>query len=694
MKPGLSGRRQGILFAFWVFLSGLFILFHFSKNEATPSPSEFIRATKKEDARNQQAFRRLEIYLQAQAQRAAAIKIRLKFRMDYAGRLWILEENPLFGPRIACLDGGAVEEACWLKNLFFPPFAHSFNLAFTPANEPFLTWVESKEQDLLKVLGPWTAQSIILASGPAFSITSPSVCANRAGTLWVFWSQAVEGVDRIFGCQVAGFKINPAGMLFSADKFPSIWPYAQSDAFGRIWLSWAAYDGHDYEIFLSCHDGSGWSSAEKITNNNNPDFFPGFVSLSPADLGLFWLESTKEKSRIWFTRVLGNSRETRRLLWQGPRPAAPFELFPYANRLYLWLEENSWQLLPTAAPGFWNWPTIQEENKQELPPSLFPGRDDDSYIAFGDSITAGLIKTSLDPEKYYYSGYPARLELLLKQEYGIGRVINEGLDGELTAGGLSRLPEVLNDYKARYLLLMEGFNDVVFPNISIDNIAFNLSEMVRLGQQAGVIPFLATITPRRDYVWYQNIYRERHLTLNNRIRQLAPQLRIPLVDQYQAMENYPASNGGLLSLFSVDLKHPNEKGYQLIANTWLNEIKAFPFPPKNLTVSRRDFFWETNFVRLLNSPPENQVRMAAESGSGNFLAWQVNPKIKNDSLIAGYHVYRKKSTESDSSYSLLATIYKLHYFDKQVILTIPYSYLVSTFRTDGIEGPAAGPVNR
>lgn len=616
----------------------------------------------------------------------------IKIKKDNRGRVWILEPEKNGTLILRCLDYD------FPGPFKFEPLSstvHSFDFAFDSFNEPWLVWVESEAIDKLWLTSLTLEKAIIIDSGPAFSFTSPSLCIDLTGTIWIFWAKSINGLDRIFSSRLSGFSLTPPESLFDNPDFPCLMPSSVVDVSGQIWLAWSGYDGADYEVFISSYDGQDWSRPFKISSSLKADLLPRFYQSVKGDLSLIWLEQGKQGSHLWLRGKKGDDWQKSELLWFESDQIEAYEIINIENELILVLKKGGNYYLPFLARKRISKQIQTDRDSDSLSclPFLSPNRNDDAYIAFGDSITSGLIKTNLDPEQYYYNGYPPRLETKLTKEYGFGRVFNEGFDGELTVQGVTRLPTVLDEYNARYLLLMEGFNDVVFLNISLDTVVFNLQTMISQSLQKGVFPLLATITPRRDAIWYQPLYRQRHLTLNERIRQLATTLKIPLVDQYFIMENYPITEGGLISLLSVDLKHPNEKGYQVIAETWYKEIQAFPFPPRNLKVVGRDFVWEAKFVRLLSRrvflPGQNQT------GSGNFITWEANPKIKNFELIAGYRLYRKKTGESDSAYTLIATINdNLHYFDKNVILSFQYSYLVSTYRTDGVEGPASGPVIR
>lgn len=70
-------------------------------------------------------------------------------------------------------------------------------------------------------------------------------------------------------------------------------------------------------------------------------------------------------------------------------------------------------------------------------------------LAFGDSLTAGYGTT---PE----NSYPSILEMLSGH-----KVINAGISGETTAGGLERFASTLDEAKPSLVILMEGGNDIL-----------------------------------------------------------------------------------------------------------------------------------------------------------------------------------------------------------------------------------------
>jgi len=188
------------------------------------------------------------------------------------------------------------------------------------------------------------------------------------------------------------------------------------------------------------------------------------------------------------------------------------------------------------------------------------------FLAFGDSITEGKIATSWDTLTLVGPGfsYPAQLLQVLTERYPAEEieVINEGLGGETTNGGLRRLPGTLAEHSsAHVMLLLEGVNAInVIPRST--QLA-NLRSMVRLARDAGLDVLIATLTPVSDE---ESERAQRIRDLNEGIRAMAVQEGIgPAVDLYAAFDGQP-------SLLSADGLHPSEEGYRVIAETFADEI--------------------------------------------------------------------------------------------------------------------------
>jgi hypothetical protein len=242
------------------------------------------------------------------------------------------------------------------------------------------------------------------------------------------------------------------------------------------------------------------------------------------------------------------------------------------------------------------------------------------------------------------------------------------------------MSDVLALHSARYLLLMEGTNDVVSIEVSVDATAFNIEQMVRKVLDFHALPILATIIPRKDWRWKSAIYRDRIYRINDNIRRIAQNLKLPFVDMYETYFNYPESEGGWRALLSDDV-HPTERGYEIMTQAWWNEIRNVPFPPQSVTVSR------------------SVERSLLSSRNINYLTWSHSPKLIDPFLFRSYRIYRKDLGETPGDFRLIAVLpyspfhNPQRYSDLDIEAARRYEYFVSLLRFDLVEGPPSDPVN-
>lgn len=112
-----------------------------------------------------------------------------------------------------------------------------------------------------------------------------------------------------------------------------------------------------------------------------------------------------------------------------------------------------------------------------------PAKNDRPLIvAFGDSLTAGLGVPSED-------NWPSRLQRRLDDQGYRYRVVNLGVSGDTTAGGMDRFESALA-LKPQIVILELGANDGL-RGLPVGQMQHNLANMIELAQAKGIKVVLA-----------------------------------------------------------------------------------------------------------------------------------------------------------------------------------------------------------
>ena len=194
----------------------------------------------------------------------------------------------------------------------------------------------------------------------------------------------------------------------------------------------------------------------------------------------------------------------------------------------------------------------------------------DYYLAIGDSITEGYNDDILQDG----FGYEPILESLLTQSSGyLNIVMNEGVGGDTSAQGLSRLPAVLLRHpQAKYVLIQYGTNDHTIqdglglhPTDADYDGTFkdNMQQMIDMIVTAKKIPYLAKVPPLIYPYDSENTRLER---FNQVVDELVSENGLGVVppNLYCYFQAYP----GLLT----DSIHPDGTGYQAMAQLWMDSL--------------------------------------------------------------------------------------------------------------------------
>jgi lysophospholipase L1-like esterase len=193
------------------------------------------------------------------------------------------------------------------------------------------------------------------------------------------------------------------------------------------------------------------------------------------------------------------------------------------------------------------------------------GNQENLYLGYGDSITAG--DGSSDGQ-----GYALRLQNLLGPHFGRAEVRKFGRPGTNSAEGLSRIRTWLRTFSPAYVLILYGTND--WQDQTCQNkgpescfTLDSLDGMIDVARDFDVLPVLATIipvnpakAPEGRQKWVDDV--------NVTIKTLAAQRQVALADLNAEMKT---ASVPLASQFSDDI-HPNDAGYQTIAQGWFKAI--------------------------------------------------------------------------------------------------------------------------
>src|SRR5678816_3991868 len=134
-------------------------------------------------------------------------------------------------------------------------------------------------------------------------------------------------------------------------------------------------------------------------------------------------------------------------------------------------------------------PPLTPSSPPESARPAAPPDDRPIILAFGDSLTAG---SGLPPG----SGYPEMVQAELDRRGYKYHVVNAGIGGDTTGGGLARVESAVKMHPEVVILELGG-NDGL-RGIPIDSMQSNLDELIMKFQDAGAKVILAGMTLPRN----------------------------------------------------------------------------------------------------------------------------------------------------------------------------------------------------
>lgn len=186
------------------------------------------------------------------------------------------------------------------------------------------------------------------------------------------------------------------------------------------------------------------------------------------------------------------------------------------------------------------------------------------YLGLGDSITNG--DGSSDGQ-----GYRLKLQNLLGPYLARAEVVLRGREGDTSAETAPETRRTLRDHDPAYTLILLGTNDwhdqtcqtqgpaACYTIDELRSIVDDVKDWQSLPVLATITPVNPALAPAGRNAWYDE--------MNVGIKALAQQEGIVLAD---LNADFKAA-GNLSALFSDDV-HPNDAGYQVMAQGWFKAI--------------------------------------------------------------------------------------------------------------------------
>ena len=165
-------------------------------------------------------------------------------------------------------------------------------------------------------------------------------------------------------------------------------------------------------------------------------------------------------------------------------------------------------------------------------------------LAFGDSLTAGF---GLPEEE----SYPSRLQEIIRREGYPHQVINAGVSGDTTAGGVRRINWLMR-HEPKIVILALGANDGL-RGLPLDEMEANLEKIIQLclEKEARVLLAGMKVLPN-----YGEEYQKGFEAVFNRLQEKYQLVYLPfLLEGVAGVRKYTRPDG----------IHPAGEGYKLVA---------------------------------------------------------------------------------------------------------------------------------
>ena len=190
--------------------------------------------------------------------------------------------------------------------------------------------------------------------------------------------------------------------------------------------------------------------------------------------------------------------------------------------------------------------TIRDDNTTNPASIASPGKSLPKIVAFGDSLTAGLGLSTAE-------SYPSILQEKLRADGYQYEVVNAGVSGDTSAGGVRRIDWSLEG-DVRVVILELGANDLL-RGLPVAEMKKNLSTIIARAESRGARVLLTGMYSLTSFG--SDYQREVH----EAFRSLAREHDVPLIPFFlEGVAGDPKLN-------QPDGVHPNAEGTRIVAET-------------------------------------------------------------------------------------------------------------------------------
>lgn len=184
--------------------------------------------------------------------------------------------------------------------------------------------------------------------------------------------------------------------------------------------------------------------------------------------------------------------------------------------------------------------------------SAQPAKSLPKIVAFGDSLTAGFGLPEV-------ASYPALLQKMLETDGFAYEVVNAGVSGDTTAGGVRRIDWALEG-DVKIVILELGANDILRGQ-PVDEMKKNLAAIIARAKARGARVLLAGMeAPTNSGIEYRQ-------GVHAVFQSLAREHNVPLIPFF--LEGVAAID----SLNQRDGIHPNEEGTKIVTETVYRSLR-------------------------------------------------------------------------------------------------------------------------